>query len=1196
MTSLETFTAALEPTIDRLGWTLVHSLWQFAAIAVVAGIALRLLNRQSAAGRYLTLLSAMVLMMAAPIATWFVIPEAEFVASVEIPISPSESQAPPLSVEDGAVFTSPPYSGASPEFTEPEPAAQPAVSASPIPLAPTSQPSWHERAARVLEPWLNIIVAVWCCGVLLFSIRPVWSWLNVRRLRTAGTSPVSESVQQALHRVAERLQVNRRVNVLASSLVTSPIVVGCFRSVVLLPASFLANIPASQLEAILAHELAHVRRYDYLVNLLQTLAETLFFYHPAVWWLSSRIREERENCCDDLVVAALGNKVEYGRALLAVEEFRSAGVPSALVLGAKGGSLLSRVRRLLPEPSPDEQRGNAGPAALAVVLTGLLLGALWASTTADADESTADDAAETKSFVAKISDDMSVELLAIHSHSDPADIWQANGTRFATPPEIQKWRDTANRFNSDARHLIFRWKGEAFARWNGPDNTPGLTYRVPGLRMYLIPDKSGVARVIAEPADDGDVVSAKVGVTDVDWGPWQKVDGKGMIIGPVDIPPACRDAYEHIKPDHMEERVGSCLFCWSGLEGFDDRAQSQLVAVTADGERQDYDGRTAWDGPSGPEIAEVFNLPLNDIDHFEFRLRPYRHWVTFENVSLQPEKKSNVKTSVESIPVPPPDSYVAELLDGRSVELVGITKNTRPAREGWKPDGRRLDESVGEWPKGLTLHDGNTTSRRDPKSVSLDPDARDFLFRFRGLASQPSLSFELPTSGSNFSHDPVNDPYLLRVSGRLRDETQFPGSSSDSFEEVAKVAVTDRPWGRWFQVSAESGEVLNPLADDDAYRSFYDRIVIKHVGTIPYPQVPDGPAMVLRQPISHQKQYDFQIRGFDSDGEECWILGWEGRSNQEVSDKTYRLGKSLPAGRTLERFEFRLRPYLYLVTFEYVVTDGPADEPSDVKITVETLHDIDNADTVDAAPAVPNRIELLATFAKELRTAAPVDWTVEQKDRAFRLLGPEAEDGEVRARILMWFDDVSINSSDLDKRDKSDMDIGCLDNTQIGRLYITRNRAAIELWEHAYSAIRAIQPVEHIAFADLDDLRNIAWFDAAYVRDVSIDAAGDLQSGTGSPVGAGITANTKFLVIGRVPEATEESSAAERNAGERFSANLELLKAAAAKHNVAAISIADFERYTERRLKEGRGFSTRWTNDPNQIQPPEFLLTGERPR
>src|SRR4029079_1809460 len=113
-------------------------------------------------------------------------------------------------------------------------------------------------------------------------------------------------VENMLQQSAQRLGVKRAVKVLQSVLIQTPVVVGFFRPTILLPLCVATGLPESQLELILAHELAHIRRHDYVVNLLQTLVETLFFYHPAVWWLSRQIRNERENCCDDIVMANVG--------------------------------------------------------------------------------------------------------------------------------------------------------------------------------------------------------------------------------------------------------------------------------------------------------------------------------------------------------------------------------------------------------------------------------------------------------------------------------------------------------------------------------------------------------------------------------------------------------------------------------------------------------------------------------------------------------------------------------------------------------------------------------------------------------------------------------------------------------------------------------------------------------------------------
>ena len=135
------------------------------------------------------------------------------------------------------------------------------------------------------------------------------------------------------------------------------------------------GLPAAQLEMILAHELAHIRRHDYLVNLLQTLVETLFFYHPAVWWLSRQIRNERENCCDDVAMATVGSRADYGRALLAIEELRA--TSPSLSLAASGGSLLARIRRIAGcEPAP-RVVGGGSILGVIVVLIAILAVVTW---------------------------------------------------------------------------------------------------------------------------------------------------------------------------------------------------------------------------------------------------------------------------------------------------------------------------------------------------------------------------------------------------------------------------------------------------------------------------------------------------------------------------------------------------------------------------------------------------------------------------------------------------------------------------------------------------------------------------------------------------------------------------------------------------------------------------------------------------
>ena len=183
---------------------------------------------------------------------------------------------------------------------------------------------------------------------------------------TRGGQTVGDARWQGvLTDLTERMKVSRPVRLLQCATAKAPVVLGWLRPVILVPPSAVAGLTPDQLEAVLAHELAHIRRGDYLVNLAQTMAETLLFYHPAVWWLSARIRMEREHCCDDLAVAAIGDRVGYARTLAMLEEFRGQTVQPVISWG--GGTLLARVRRLIT-PLPSNHRSIPSAVAAAAVL------------------------------------------------------------------------------------------------------------------------------------------------------------------------------------------------------------------------------------------------------------------------------------------------------------------------------------------------------------------------------------------------------------------------------------------------------------------------------------------------------------------------------------------------------------------------------------------------------------------------------------------------------------------------------------------------------------------------------------------------------------------------------------------------------------------------------------------------------------
>lgn len=217
-------------------------------------------------------------------------------------------------------------------------------------------------------PWL---VAGWVLGVVLLSGRLAVGWLRLRRTCAGCGEALEVRLGARLRELQHRLRLSRPARVVQSALVQVPTLLGWFRPVILLPASTLTGLSPVQLDLILAHELAHLRRWDHWVNLFQLAVETLLFYHPAVWWVSRRVREDREHCCDELAVAVCGNRLAYAQALATLEELRQ--TPAKLALTAADGSLLARIRRILSLPDDERGGGRLSAAGVALVVGGLLM-------------------------------------------------------------------------------------------------------------------------------------------------------------------------------------------------------------------------------------------------------------------------------------------------------------------------------------------------------------------------------------------------------------------------------------------------------------------------------------------------------------------------------------------------------------------------------------------------------------------------------------------------------------------------------------------------------------------------------------------------------------------------------------------------------------------------------------------------------
>jgi beta-lactamase regulating signal transducer with metallopeptidase domain len=290
-----------QPWTERLGWTLLHFLWQGILVAALYALARALAGgRISARRRYAIACASLLAMTVAPALTYWWLGNSGQAARIGYPTDWGARE----------LVTGVAYS-------------------------PLTDP-WRQA--------MPVIVALWFAGAAACSLRLLMGFISAATLRRSPQTPVLTEWQQILDRLIERMHVSRSVRLLATDRVDSPSVVGWLRPVILAPVGVLCGLAPEQVEALLAHELAHVRRHDYLVNVLQGIAESLLFYHPAVWWISNQIRAEREHCCDDLAVVASGDVLVYARALAELESMRPAHFKAAL--SANDGSLLRRIQRL----------------------------------------------------------------------------------------------------------------------------------------------------------------------------------------------------------------------------------------------------------------------------------------------------------------------------------------------------------------------------------------------------------------------------------------------------------------------------------------------------------------------------------------------------------------------------------------------------------------------------------------------------------------------------------------------------------------------------------------------------------------------------------------------------------------------------------------------------------------------------------
>lgn len=295
--------------VISLGWALVDFLWQGALVGMATAIALALLRNARPQTRYAVACTALALCMALPVGGFL----------------------------RGLNFDS--------VATAPQVATAASWVAAPLAMDNSSTMAWRPQLQDRL-PWL---VVLWSIGAALLAVRMALGMRWVARLGRVAADAGLGHWQARLDELATRLGIGRAVRLRAADDLASPVTAGCWRPIVLVPALLLTKLPPDLLEALLAHELAHIKRHDYLINLTQSTIEALLFYHPVVWWLSHRIRIEREQIADDLAARVISEPRRLALALHALDQFQLAAdsSPVSLAPAATGGNLMTRIQRLI---------------------------------------------------------------------------------------------------------------------------------------------------------------------------------------------------------------------------------------------------------------------------------------------------------------------------------------------------------------------------------------------------------------------------------------------------------------------------------------------------------------------------------------------------------------------------------------------------------------------------------------------------------------------------------------------------------------------------------------------------------------------------------------------------------------------------------------------------------------------------------
>ncbi len=319
-----------------LGWTLLHSLWQASAIAILLAILMIGLRRYSSNVRYVVSTIALVAVLVLSAITFVRLKQAGYETAASR-LAMIETSA------DGAGVTA-------------------------------ADETLLERglaiAGAYVDENIQLIVTVWIIGVIVLLLKLLGGLAYLQRQKHVGVTPLPEKWQRRVQEIGQSIGMDRPVRLMESVLAKAPSVIGHFKPVILLPLGVMTGLTEQQVEAILAHELAHIMRRDYLVNMLQSVVDVIFFYNPAVWWISATIRAEREHYCDDVAVSLTVDSMVLAKALASVCEIADGTTNLAVAASGQKGFLMRRIRRILLGKT-DNPTSAQGLVAAGIVVAGI---------------------------------------------------------------------------------------------------------------------------------------------------------------------------------------------------------------------------------------------------------------------------------------------------------------------------------------------------------------------------------------------------------------------------------------------------------------------------------------------------------------------------------------------------------------------------------------------------------------------------------------------------------------------------------------------------------------------------------------------------------------------------------------------------------------------------------------------------------